>query len=47
MNPGTKVIIDGDVRGTVVKTSQDGSTVIVNVGHAIMSVNWDRVVELA
>lgn len=45
MTPGTKVIVDGDVRGTVVKS--DGETVIVNVGHAVMAVHWDRVVALA
>lgn len=43
MKRGDKVVIDGSVRGTVLSVAETGS-VIVDVGHAIMSVAWDRAV---
>lgn len=46
MKQGDKVIIDGAIRGTVISVAQTGS-VIVDVGHAIMSVAWDRAVAVA
>lgn len=46
MTPGAKVIIDGHIRGTVLSVAQAGS-IIVDVGHAIMSVNSERVVLVA
>jgi preprotein translocase subunit YajC len=47
MKPGDKVIIDGDVRGVVLSIATNTASLIVDVGHAIMSVAWDRVVALA
>lgn len=44
---GAKVVVDGDLRGTVIRYNATLGEYVVDVGHGTIVAKWDMVVELA